>query len=323
MPSLHEFGSAWSELLRSPAGAVLAAIWGSLWGSFANVCIHRIPRGESVVRPASHCPACGKPIAWYDNIPILSWVLLRGRCRRCEAGIPIRYMLVEAAGAILSLLVFWRFVGGSWTSPALPLARFVVYLGFAGTLLVLSVIDLQSHIIPDRITYPAIPAFFLAGRPLGDVGLWDALIGLVAGYALVRLISDGYYYLIGREGLGYGDGKLLALIGAVLGWQALPVVLLLGSLSGILISLPVLIMQRRAPKPAEPLKLDGSDGSDAAKGDGDAKREGAGESLRHAQVPFGPFLALGAIFYLLVLHGRSPEAVLLRLARLFGLDAGQ
>lgn len=310
MPSLHEFGSAWSELLRSPAGAVLAAIWGCLWGSFANVCIHRIPRGESVVRPASHCPGCGKPIAFYDNIPILSWLLLRGRCRRCGIGIPVRYVLVEAAGGVLSLLVFWRFVGGSWTSPALPLARFFVYLGFAGTLLVLSVIDLQSRIIPDRITYPTIPAFFLAGRPLGDVGLVDALIGLVAGYAIVRLISDGYYYLTGREGLGYGDGKLLALIGGLLGWQALPVVLLLGSLSGLLISLPVLFLRRRAHRPAQPATPDGSSS------DGDR------ESLRHVQIPFGPFLALGAVFHLLVLHGRSPEAVLLRLARLFGLDAG-
>lgn len=313
MPSLHELGSAWSELLRSPAGAVLAAIWGSLWGSFANVCIHRIPRGESVVRPASHCPACGKPISFYDNIPILSWVLLRGRCRRCGASIPIRYMLVEVAGALLSLLVFWRFVGGSWTSPALPLARFVVYLGFAGTLLVLAVIDLQSRIIPDRITYPTIPAFFLTGRLLGDVGLADALIGLIAGYALVRLIADGYYYLTGREGLGYGDGKLLALVGGLLGWQALPVVLLIGSLSGLLISLPVLVLRRRSRKPTTHPKPDGSKA-----GDSDAQ----GESLRHAQIPFGPFLALGAVCQLLLLHGRSTEAVLLRVARLFGLDAG-
>lgn len=311
MPSLHEFGSAWSELLRSPAGALLAAIWGGLWGSFANVCIHRIPRGESVVRPASHCPACGKAISWYDNIPILSWVLLRGRCRQCQIGIPIRYVLVEAMGAFLSLLIFWRFVGGSWTSPALPLARFTVYLGFAGTLLVLSVIDLQSRIIPDRITYPTIPAFFLAGRPLGDVGHVDALIGLLAGYALVRLISDGYYYLTGREGLGYGDGKLLALVGGMLGWQALPVVLLIGSLSGLVISLPVLVLRGRAHKRAKPRQTDGRDDGDA----GD-------ESLRNAQIPFGPFLALGAVFHLLVLHGRSPEAILLRLARLLGLDTG-
>jgi leader peptidase (prepilin peptidase)/N-methyltransferase len=298
MPSLHELGSAWSELLRSPVGAVLAAIWGALWGSFANVCIFRIPRGESVVRPASHCPACGRPIAWYDNIPVLSWLLLRARCRRCEARIPARYALVEAGAALLALLLFYRFVRGPWTSPVLPLARFVVYFGFAGVLLVLSAIDLESKLIPDRITYPAIPAFFLAGRLLGDVPIVDALLGLVAGYALVRLIADGYYYLTGREGLGYGDGKLLAVVGATLGWKALPVVLLVGSLSGLLVGLPVLLLQRRARKT-----------------DGDSP-------LRHVQIPFGPFLSIGALCHLLVLHGRSEEAVLLWLARFFALDSG-
>lgn len=278
-------------LLRSPLGGGAAALWGALWGSFGALCVYRVPRGESVLRPASHCPGCRRDIAWYDNVPILSWLLLRGRCRRCAAPIPVRDFACEILFSIVALILFWRFVthgDGPW---AVLLSRFLVYFFFVGTLGVLSLIDLERQIIPDRITYPAIPVFFLLGQLIGSAGLWDRVIGAVAGYLVVRLVSDGYYYLTGNEGLGYGDGKLLAIVGGLLGWQALPWTLLMASLGGIVISVPVLLWQRRqqARAGAEPAPL------------------------RQTAVPFGPFLSLGATAYLLVLHGRDAFGELARL----------
>lgn len=334
MPDLAEVGAVWTELLRSPLGAVLATVWGTLWGSFANVCISRIPAGESVVRPASRCPSCQAPIAWYDNVPLVSWLLLRARCRRCRAPISARYLVIEALGGLLALLVYLRFVRESGVALPLALARFVVYFALAGVLLVLSAIDLELKLLPDRITYPAIPSLFLAGRLLADVSALDAAIGAAAGYLGVRLLSDGYYYLTGREGLGYGDGKLLALIGAALGWQALPVVLLVGSLSGLLVGIPFLLVQRRrAALLEEDGEVSGAPTAGAPQTDRQGDKEPTDEAadaiadeaagpppLRHAALPFGPFLALGAVLHLLVLHGRSETAVLLRLARLLGME---
>ncbi|MFO0576014.1 MAG: prepilin peptidase [Polyangia bacterium] len=327
MPDLAEAGALWSEFLRSPLGAALATVWGTLWGSFANVCISRIPAGESVVRPASRCPSCQAAIAWYDNIPLVSWLVLRARCRRCRAPISARYFVVEALSGLLALLVYLRFVREPGVALPLGLARFVVYFALAGVLLVLAAIDLELKLLPDRITYPAIPSLFLAGRLLADVSALDAALGAAAGYLGVRLLSDGYYYLTGREGLGYGDGKLLALIGAALGWQALPVVLLVGSLSGLVVGIPFLLIQRRraalldeeppaSGAPSVPVPTDLQAGDEA-----DAEPDGP-PPLRHAALPFGPFLALGAVLHLLVLHGRSETEVLLRLARLLGMETG-
>ena len=279
--------AAIAELLRwPPCGLSLAALWGLLWGSFGNVCIYRVPLGLSVVRPASHCPHCQQPVAWFDNIPVLGFILLLGRCRRCQAAIGWRYPLFELLAAILAVAVYARFVLGQPAPLPLMLARFLVYFFFAGMLAVLSAIDLEHQLIPDRITYPAIPALFLAGRVLGEVGFVDAAVGAVAGYVLLRGISDGYYYLTGREGLGYGDAKLLAAVGALLGWRALPVTLLLGSLIGSLVSIPLLLWQRRR------------ESAEAA-------------SLAKTAVPFGPFLAVGALMYLGFFHGRDLDTVVL------------
>lgn len=288
--------SAIAELLRwPPCGLALAALWGLLWGSFGNVCIYRVPLGLSVVRPASHCPRCQQPVAWFDNIPVLGFILLQGRCRRCQSAIGWRYPLFELLAAILAMAVYTRFVIAQPAPLALMLARFLVYFFFAGLLAVLSAIDLEHQLIPDRITYPAIPALFLAGRALGEVGTVDATVGAVAGYVLLRGISDGYYYLTGREGLGYGDAKLLAAVGALLGWRALPITLLLGSLIGSLVSIPLLLWQRRR-KPAET------------------------ESLAKTAVPFGPFLAVGALVYLCFVHGRDLDMVVLGMLRGLGVE---
>lgn len=273
---------------QSGAAVVCAGIFGALWGSFYNVCIARIPRGMSVVRPPSHCFSCQAPVRPWDNIPIVSYVILRGRCRSCGVGFSPRYALVELLTGLLTAFVWWRFVTeASELPPGIQVARFAMYFAFVSVLIVLSFIDLDTKRLPDIITLPSIPVFFLAGFGVGDVPWMDRGIGAVAGYAFVRLVADGYYYLRGREGLGLGDGKLLSVIGAVLGWQALPFVVFLAAFSGVLVSVPLLLMMKRPPPnvsvadPATPV-------DEAAEV----------QSVRHAQVPFGPFLALAALVYL-------------------------
>lgn len=302
-----------TELLKSPYGWALAGVFGGLWGSFANVCIHRIPEGQSISRPPSHCPSCKTPIAWHDNIPVFGWLILGGRCRKCRARIPPRYLAVELLAILLSLLVYARFVTyvGPWASlaseggpPGVALSRYIVYFFFSVVLLVLSAIDVRHRILPDRITYPAIPLFFLLGRllyfqspgtPASGVSFWQAALGMGVGYLIVRAISDGYYYLTGREGLGYGDGKLLSLIGALFGFSALPFTLLIASLLGLFIGAPIALILRRR------------------------QAEDDGTALRHTQVVFGPFLALAAGVYLLFLLGRDLDSLLLLLlGPLFG-----
>jgi leader peptidase (prepilin peptidase)/N-methyltransferase len=290
-----------SFLLSSPAGLVAAALFGALWGSFFNVCIARIPRGESVVRPPSHCFACGRTVRPWDNIPLISYFVLRGRCRFCGARFSARYVLIEALAALLSALIYWRFVMAvPDVEPALRIARYVLFFVFTGVLLVLSFIDLDTKRLPDVITLPAIPLLFLAGFATHLVPWQPRAIGVVAGYGLVRIIADGYYYLTGREGLGLGDGKLLAVVGAVLGWKAILAVIFMGSFLGIVVSVPLLLAGRRAHPP----DLEASPGPQVsvageAAGVAPSEEDLVSMPVRHTQVPFGPFLSLSAIVYLL------------------------
>jgi leader peptidase (prepilin peptidase) / N-methyltransferase len=267
------------QLLDSPVAVLLAAALGAAWGSFFNVVIGRLPAGQSVVRPASRCPSCGTPIRARDNIPILSYFLLRGRCRSCGAGISARYPLVEALTAALAVAIFLQFVTlDPGEAAAVRLGRFAVYFAFAGTLVVLSFIDLDTKRLPDVITLPGTAVMFLAAFAAHDVPWLERAIGAAAGYLFVRLLSDFYFYVLKREGLGLGDGKLLAMVGATLGWKALPITLIAGSLLGTVVALPVLLLARRRHPP----------GPD----------EDQQPSLRHVQVPFGPFLAAGALVHL-------------------------
>jgi leader peptidase (prepilin peptidase) / N-methyltransferase len=260
----------------------VAAVFGAVWGSFFNVCIARVPLHQSIVRPGSRCGACGVPVRALDNVPIVSFFWLRGKCRACGAPFSPRYPLVEGLGALLAAALWWQLVASDAGSDVgVRLARFAYTFAFSGVLVVLSFIDLATMLLPDVITLPAIAVFFLAGFGVHEVSWLARLVGGAAGYAFVWLIAEVYYRLSGREGLGLGDGKLLALVGVAFGWQALPLVVFAGSILGALISLPIVLFSRR--------------------------HRTSGESLRQVQVPFGPFLALGAFVYLFA--GRAVVAL--------------
>lgn len=281
MPALDVF----EGYLTGPLGYALVAIVGALFGSFANVCILRLPpteahpKGRSIVRPGSRCGSCEAPIRGYDNIPILSYLWLRGRCRRCGAEFSARYLFVEVATAMIFVALFHGAMGPAYAADpiAIALYRFMVFGALAFVLVVITFIDLDHKLILDRITYPAIPIFFLLGLGLPERGWYDGLLGAALGYGIIRAVSDGYYLLKRREGLGYGDGKLLAVVGALLGWQAVVASLFLGSLLGSVIGVAALALAR-------------------ARSGGGAEGEGEG-SLRHAELPFGPFLAAAALVY--------------------------
>jgi leader peptidase (prepilin peptidase)/N-methyltransferase len=263
----------WLAPLMGPIGIVFAALWGAIWGSFFNLCIARIPERESIVRPASHCRACRVPLRWIDNVPIAGWLILRGRCRACGERFSIRYLVVELLSAALSVVLFLWIVALDGIGPLwFRLVAYLVHFFFAGTLIVLSFIDLATFLLPNAITFPAIPLFSLAALALGRPWL-DVLIGAAAGYGFIRLLADAYFWLTKREGMGYGDAKLLALLGGFLGWQALGPTLFWAALQGSVVGITVGVMRRRA---------------------------GAVESIRHLPIPFGPFLSLGALETMLV-----------------------
>ena len=213
--------------------ALLVAL-GLTVGSFLTVCIHRLPRGESVVAPRSHCPACARPLRWRDNVPLVGYLLLRGRCRACEAPISPLYPAVELATPALFLLQYWDL---GW-QPLLP-AR----MAFACAILVLGVIDLRHRILPNVITLPGAAAGLALSVGL-EPGPVSALAGVAVGAGVPLVISVVYHRVRGVEGLGMGDVKMLAMIGACLGWPAALLTLLAASLLGSLIGLAVLAAGR-------------------------------------------------------------------------------
>jgi len=273
------------QLVSSPLGWVAAGLWGAVWGSFFNVVIVRLPLGESVVHRASHCRSCGEAIAWYDNVPIVSYLVLRGRCRRCSAPISARYPLVELLVCALTLALYPLFVVGPAGAVGLRLARFVIASLFSGLLVAITFIDLYTLRIPDAITYPGIPICALLSLFFAPPHLWDGAVGAAGGYLLIRLIADGYRLVTGRVGMGYGDAKLLAMIGGLLGWQALLPALFLAALQGTLIGVGALLVLRRLRPPA----------GSAPPGGDPPEGESPGSPLRFARLPFGPVLGLAAI----------------------------
>ena len=249
---------------------------GAVVGSFLNVVIARVPKGQSIVTPASRCPNCGKSIAWYDNIPVISWLVLRARCRSCGLPISPRYPLVELLTAALAVAVL-RHAGPTWAA--------LGYFAFVAALIALAYIDLDTWLLPHQITWPLLAVGLLS--PIWNRALsWKAAaIGAGAGFAAFAAIAVVGEKLLKRETMGWGDVWLLAAIGAWLGWSALLPVVLLSALQGAVVG-TILIATRRDPQaPAEPVP------PAVASSDDDWVPP------RHA-VPYGPFLALGALEYL-------------------------
>ena len=203
-------------------------------GSFLNVCIHRLPRRQSVVRPASCCPACGRALRWFENVPLLAWFLLAGRCRTCRAWISAVYPLVELITPVLLLLLYGQLGWG-------PLL--LVRLAFTCALVILFVVDLRHRLLPNEITVPGIGVGLAAGIFV-DPGWRAALLGAAAGGGVLWAVAEVHYRVRGEEGLGMGDVKMLAMIGAFLGWQLAFVALLLASVLGSAIGLGLLALGR-------------------------------------------------------------------------------
>jgi leader peptidase (prepilin peptidase)/N-methyltransferase len=203
-------------------------------GSFLNVCIYRLPRRESLSFPASHCTSCNRPLAWFENIPVAGWLVLRGRCRTCRAAISPMYPIVEAITGAVFVCAYLIY---GWT-PLLA-ARLV----FACAMIVLFAIDLRHHLLPNVITVSGIAVGFVASLFLPP-GWLSSLIGLVAGGGILFAIAEVYYRVRGIEGLGMGDVKMLAMIGAFLGWQLMLLTLVLASFAGSFIGIAFLASGR-------------------------------------------------------------------------------
>lgn len=243
-----------------------AFLLGAAIGSFLNVCIYRIPAGESVVSPRSRCPHCQTTIRWYHNLPIVSWVLLRGRCAYCGAAFSVRYPLVEALTGALFALFLYRF----GLHPVTPVAWLLV-----AALVAISFIDLDHQIIPDVISLPGIPVGFLCSFAVPWVSWQSSLLGILLGGGILLAIALGYEWLTKQEGMGLGDVKLLAMLGAFLGAAAILPIIFLASIMGTLVGVPLMLVTR------------------------------AGRKLA---IPFGPFLASAALVYLFFVDRIDPLA---------------
>jgi leader peptidase (prepilin peptidase) / N-methyltransferase len=229
--------------MTGPFALTFAALFGAVIGSFLNVCIHRLPRGISIVWPASACPACGRALSWFENIPIVSYALLHGRCRTCRAPISARYPIVEALTAAMFAAAWWYYGPG-------PLL--VSRLIFGCALIVLFAIDLEHHLLPNVITLTGIVIGFLLSFITDQPGWRSSLIGIVAGGGVLFLIAEVYYRVRHEEGLGMGDVKMLAMMGAFLGWPLAILSLMIASVAGTIIGIGLIVTGRGTMKYALP-----------------------------------------------------------------------
>lgn len=233
-------------------------IFGLCIGSFLNVCIYRLPDSKSIMDPPrSFCPNCGSGILFYDNIPVLSYLWLKGRCRHCNARISVRYPMVELLSGVVALCILSKF---GLTSQGL------VYYAFGASLIVISFIDIDHKIIPDVITLPGIPVFFMmASFIIPEMTYIDSILGLLAGGGSLILVAWTYHLIAKKEGMGGGDIKLLAMIGALIGWQGVLFTIFAASAAGSVTGLVTMLRLHKNMKLA---------------------------------IPFGPFLSLGAVIYI-------------------------
>jgi len=232
---------------------ITSVLIGLLIGSFLNVCIYRMPRKKSIVWPPSHCPACSASIHPFDNIPVVSYLWLRGRCRACRDRIPLRYPVVEAVNGLGYGLIVWHF-GLAWQA--------VVYAALFSALLVAALIDLEHQIIPDAITLPGIALGLICAATVLPLALTDAVLGLLLGGGLLWALAAASPYVFGKEGMGGGDIKLLAMIGAFLGWKSTVLTIMIGALAGAVVGIALILLNIMR---------------------------------RDQYLPFGPFLVLGAL----------------------------
>ncbi|MBN2310599.1 MAG: prepilin peptidase [Candidatus Hydrogenedentes bacterium] len=228
-------------------GSVFAFILGGMVGSFLNVCVYRVPRGESVVRPRSHCPKCDNPIAWYDNIPMVSWLMLGARCRHCGQAISWQYPLVEAITAVLFFIVYWRF-GLVIATP--------IYLLLTAALVLATFVDFSTWTIPDEVTLPGVPigiacavlATWHAASGLRVLGplppVFDALIGVEVGGGALFIVDKLTRVLVKKRGMGLGDVKLLAMLGGFFGWPGVILIIVIASGIGSIVGVVTMLILR-------------------------------------------------------------------------------
>ncbi len=235
---------------------VFTFIFGLCIGSFLNVCIYRIPASESISHPRSRCTNCNELIPFYDNIPVLSYLLLRGKCRFCREPISLRYPIIELLTGLFALTTFLKY--------GLSLEA-LIYFVFIAALLVITFVDIDHQIIPDIISLPGIPIFFLAGFGLSQINWLDSLIGILVGGGSLFLVAWVYSLITKEEGMGGGDIKLLAMIGAVIGWKGVLFTIFVASAVGTLAGILVMLKSRKRMR---------------------------------LKIPFGPFLAIGGIAYI-------------------------
>ncbi len=237
-------------------------VLGAVVGSFLNVCISRMPERQSIVKPRSRCPKCESEISWYDNLPVISFIILRAKCRNCGEPISYQYPAVELLTAALFVLLMHRFTN----VPALA-----IYMVFTSALIVITFIDLEHFIIPDEISLPGIgiglalsllPASLTDGQ-LATNSFLDSLIGCVVGGGLLYLTALLSLLVLKKEGMGGGDIKLLGMVGAFLGWKLALMTIVLGSVAGSFLGVALILLGRHE---------------------------------RGSYIPFGPYLALGALF---------------------------
>ncbi len=269
----------------------------ALWGSFLNVVVYRMPQGLSVVRPGSACGSCQRPIPWYYNIPIVSWIMLRGRCFSCNERFSVRYPLVEAAVAALGAAVWMKLAFPFDATREAPLGElltaWVFLFIFVADLVAIALIDLDTMRIPDVLSLSIIPIGLAAAimvPHVTGVDLRESILGLIIGGGTLLSITWGYHALTGREGMGLGDYRLMGMVGAFLGWQSLLWLLMASAAQGILFALGARMtgLDEALPHPDE---------YDHAPGE--FERPEGEEALRHMAVPFGPFIVLAALEWLI------------------------
>ncbi len=292
-----------------------ALLLGLFGGSFLNVVIHRVPLGMSIVRPPSHCPGCGARVRFYDNLPILSYVILRGRARCCKTRISPRYVLVEAMGGALAVAILKQLLSTLPTETSLGrgLAIFAANLGFALALVAIAFIDLEHMYVPDAISIGGALFGFATFSLRPNLAFSDAVLGAFVGFVVVWLpFGLVYRWIRGRTGMGLGDAKLVMMAGAWFGWSGATFVLLAGAVQGTVIVVLVYLAHGRIDEPAAVARekaeteaalalLSSEQRAEAeARVAEDPLYEPTLPGLGGSRVAFGPFLALAALEYLLL-----------------------